>query len=88
MSDYVGQQFRARVLMELPGVGAVKPGGTFTFTAAMAEQGVQPDVWLQVGNAELVRGKDKSKSKQPAKPTPAKSTADASRSLPGRKAGD
>lgn len=53
-NEWVGKKFRARCLMHLPDQGEKRPGEEFTFTAACAKLGLDPESWLTVGNAELV----------------------------------
>jgi len=103
-NKWVGKRFRARCLMHLPDQGEKRPGEEFTFTAACANLGLQPESWLAIGNAELV-GKATPKPtpapKPPAKPKPdakPKPAADADKPKPlgsvkpsgtaARKAGD
>lgn len=53
-NEWVGKRFVARCLMNLPDQGEMKPGDEFTFTAACARLGLQPESWLAIGNAELL----------------------------------
>jgi hypothetical protein len=53
-NEWVGKRFVARCLMHLPDQGEKRPGDEFTFTAACAALGLQPESWLKIGNAALV----------------------------------
>ena len=80
-NEWVGKRFIARCLMHLPDQGEKRPGDEFTFTAACARLGLQPELWLSHGNAELAgkappkRGPSRDE-KPPDEPKPKPSDAE------------